>query len=75
MMVKLSIIYFAKGFFTKSYVCYPTELKAGFTNDVNVMLEESNVETICVTVEGLTERPINDIVVNGESFVSDTECD
>ena len=47
-------------------MCYPTELKAGFTNDVNVMLEEGNVETICVTVEGLTERFIGYIIVNGE---------
>ena len=42
-----------------------TELKAGFSNDVHVMLDEGDVESICVTVEGSTERPIDDIVVNG----------
>ena len=46
-----------------------TELKAGFTNDVNLMLEEDHSQSICVTVEGATERPIDDIVVDGEFVV------
>ena len=29
------------------------------------MLDEGDVESICVTVKGSTERPIDDIVVNG----------
>ena len=47
------------------HMCCPTELKAGFSNDVHVMLDEGNVESVCVTVEGSTERHIDDIVVNG----------
>ena len=48
-------------------MCLSTDLKTGFTNDVDVMLNESDTESICVTVEGSTERPIDDIVVNGKS--------
>ena len=50
-----------------SYVIFcVTELKAGFTQQVDVMLEEGNGQDICVRVEGLTERPIDDIAVNGK---------
>ena len=45
---------------------FATELKAGFTQQVDVMLEEGNGQDICVRVEGLTERPIDDIAVNGK---------
>ena len=45
---------------------YPTELKAGFSNDVNIMLNENDTESICVTVEGSTERFIGYILVYGE---------
>ena len=33
---------------------------------MDVMLEEGNGQDICVRVEGLTERPIDDIAVNGK---------
>ena len=47
-------------------IFFATELKAGFTQQVDLMLEEDNGQEICVRVEGLIERPIDDIAVNGK---------
>ena len=48
------------------FLLFATELKAGFTQQVDLMLEEGNGQEICVRVEGPTERPIDDIAVNGK---------
>lgn len=46
-------------------MCTPSDLVAGFMNaDYSVV--EGNVQNICVQVEGATERPIDDVGVDGE---------